>query len=445
MKTTAIAHLFVGPSGPPSEALICDPRVEVHPPIRRGDLLRLIPARPRIVGIIDGFFAHAPAVQHKEILTAMDSGIRVLGGASMGALRAAELDRYGMEGIGAVYREYASGTLTSDAELAVLHSPPSFGSALLTVPLVDVRFALRRESIHASIADAVLATASRIQYRDRTPALLFARLAEQGIGVEELGDAYLSLKDPLKGQKHRDCLDVCAAVLEAAERDASPRRYSFSNLETVWLAHHRLEYGWRISAEAADRDALSVAKLLWDEYPALHRRVLLEAMWSPVERATGQAKYVDKYESASAADADCACLLALWQGASAVDAHQFPPEEARAVSLDLVYHLRRRNGGLPDADLISAIEQHPDVSQLRVLIKDVMEANELAKRRGVGDHRLLPIDKIARLLMRRTTSGSAQLSDWVRQRGFLDNDELWMALRLCAAYLKQHQLRVGNR
>lgn len=67
-----------------------------------GDLLRLAP-RP---GIVDGSFHQTRAVRHKEILALIDAGVTVLGAASMGALRAAELDTYGMIGVGRVYDDF---------------------------------------------------------------------------------------------------------------------------------------------------------------------------------------------------------------------------------------------------------------------------------------------------------------------------------------------------
>ena len=38
-----------------------------------------------------------------------------------GAVRAAELDRYGMEGVGEIYASYRDGWLTADADVALLH------------------------------------------------------------------------------------------------------------------------------------------------------------------------------------------------------------------------------------------------------------------------------------------------------------------------------------
>ena len=73
---------------------------EFRPPVRRGDVLKAINDGAEIIGIIDGVFHQSPAVAHKEIMKALDKGITVVGGCSMGALRASELDDLGMIGVG---------------------------------------------------------------------------------------------------------------------------------------------------------------------------------------------------------------------------------------------------------------------------------------------------------------------------------------------------------
>ena len=78
-----------------------------------------------MIGLIDGYFDGVPAVAHKEILWALDQGIRVLGAASMGALRAAELAPFGMEGVGAIWRDYADGTWRATTRSRCCTGPPS--------------------------------------------------------------------------------------------------------------------------------------------------------------------------------------------------------------------------------------------------------------------------------------------------------------------------------
>ena len=92
--------VFLGPSLPSSETRRIA-RCTVLPPARQGDIWRaLIEHRPRAIALIDGVFESQPSVWHGEILDALDSGVRVFGASSMGALRAAELQAFGMVGVG---------------------------------------------------------------------------------------------------------------------------------------------------------------------------------------------------------------------------------------------------------------------------------------------------------------------------------------------------------
>ena len=91
------AIIFAGPSLPPRWRPD-DARFDWRPPVRQGELYRAALAHPTAIGIIDGYFEVVPTVWHKEILWAMAQGIHVFGAASIGALRAAELDVFGMRG-----------------------------------------------------------------------------------------------------------------------------------------------------------------------------------------------------------------------------------------------------------------------------------------------------------------------------------------------------------
>lgn len=99
--------------------------VEYHPPVKRGDIYKLISTRNdiNIIGIIDGVFHQSPAVAHKEILKALNQGIKVIGGSSMGALRACELYPYGMIGVGNIFNDYKNGIIESDDDVAVTFNP----------------------------------------------------------------------------------------------------------------------------------------------------------------------------------------------------------------------------------------------------------------------------------------------------------------------------------
>ena len=143
---------------------------EYRPPAKRGDLLAAVHDGATIIGLIDGVFHQESAVAHREILTAIKKGVRVVGASSMGALRAAEMDTLGMVGIGEIYWMYKSGELESDDEVALVFDPSS--GLALSEPLINIRFTLKRAReegiIDAAEHDALLASARSVFYPQRT-------------------------------------------------------------------------------------------------------------------------------------------------------------------------------------------------------------------------------------------------------------------------------------
>ena len=101
--------IFLGPSLPLEEARQILDAVYL-PPAQQADIVSVVGMhRPDVIGLVDGEFGQSLSVWHKEILYALDRGIHVFGASSMGALRAAETDMFGMIGVGEVYRQFASG------------------------------------------------------------------------------------------------------------------------------------------------------------------------------------------------------------------------------------------------------------------------------------------------------------------------------------------------
>src|SRR3989338_1860747 len=95
--------VYLGPTLSLQEAQQILPDAYYLPPIRCGDILHALRWKPPTILIIDGYFEKTAAVWHKEILAALGQGVQVYGASSMGALRAAELNTFGMIGIGAIY------------------------------------------------------------------------------------------------------------------------------------------------------------------------------------------------------------------------------------------------------------------------------------------------------------------------------------------------------
>lgn len=161
--------VFLGPSCDPAAAReIFD--ADYRPPAKRGDILEAARAGARIIGLIDGVFFQDCAVAHREILAALRAGVRVVGASSMGALRAAELDSLGMEGVGEVYRAYREGRLVADDEVALLFDPETF--VPLSEPLVNIRATIQRALecgvVGADTARALLDAARGLYFPERT-------------------------------------------------------------------------------------------------------------------------------------------------------------------------------------------------------------------------------------------------------------------------------------
>ncbi|CAM2064495.1 TfuA domain-containing protein [Sulfidibacter corallicola] len=163
--------VFLGPSLPLEEARALLPRANYYPPVRQGDLYRLLAAAPHTIVIVDGVFHGQAAIWHREILEAIDNGVRVVGASSMGALRAAELAPYGMIGVGGVFAWYRDGFLVGDDEVALLHADADHHYRPFSLPLVNVRHALQRAVAQAILtegqADSLIRSQQRLPFTQR--------------------------------------------------------------------------------------------------------------------------------------------------------------------------------------------------------------------------------------------------------------------------------------
>lgn len=129
-------------AGPSIAGLPVPKGVEVRPPAACGDLASLMDDPPAAVALIDGVFKSGPTVWHKEIAALLACGTQVIGGASLGALRAAELERFGMVGVGEIFRACRAGFLVRDDAVMLDHAPEELGYEPLSLPLVDAEYVL---------------------------------------------------------------------------------------------------------------------------------------------------------------------------------------------------------------------------------------------------------------------------------------------------------------
>ncbi|HXB13221.1 MAG TPA: TfuA-like protein, partial [Bacteroidia bacterium] len=117
--------------------------------------------KPTHIFLIDGEFQQNLSPWHKELVFCLHEGVNVYGSASMGALRAADLCRVGMQGYGTIFEWYREGTITDDAEVAVAYTEDYRHQ---TIPIVNLRA--------SDVAPGLLAKAKGIHYASRTPKAL---------------------------------------------------------------------------------------------------------------------------------------------------------------------------------------------------------------------------------------------------------------------------------
>ena len=179
---------------------------DYRPPVRRGDIHKAISENPDVIGIIDGVFHHTPAVAHKEIMNAMDKGITVVGGSSMGALRASELDDLGMIGIGYVYKAYRSGKITSDDDVALSFDP--INKVPISEALVNVDYkldlAVKDGIITKGEQEYIHDVAKEIYYPKRSYQNIFSKVELDDEKKTKLIDFVLKEKDI----KYLDAIEV---------------------------------------------------------------------------------------------------------------------------------------------------------------------------------------------------------------------------------------------
>lgn len=200
--------LFAGPSLLPRDV---PASIELRPPAICGDLLALLGDPPPAIGLIDGCFELAPTVWHKEVLELVAHGVRVLGAASLGAIRAAELAGLGMEGVGLVFTGYAAGAIRRDDAVMLDHAPAELGYRPLTLSLVDAEATLAATPMAGAERRTLQRIVRTLHYRERTWPLCLERFAARTGVAAQVTARELALHPSLK---RRDARLLIGRLLE---------------------------------------------------------------------------------------------------------------------------------------------------------------------------------------------------------------------------------------
>lgn len=218
-------YVFLGPTLPVDVArTILD--ATYLPPAAMGDVCALVDRGATVIALIDGLFERVPAVWHKEILYALSKGVRVLGASSMGALRAAELHAFGMEGVGRIFEAYRDGVLEDDDEVAVDHASAEFHYRQISDPMVNIREAVRqacgRELISEATGAAIVREAKKLFYPERCWPALAAAGRKLGLPEQELTALLQFVREAKPNLKRDDALELLGKLAGAAAAMGSP-------------------------------------------------------------------------------------------------------------------------------------------------------------------------------------------------------------------------------
>ncbi len=234
----AEAVVFVGPTLPGA----LPAGIARRPPAAFGDVYRAAAAGARIIGLVDGYFEQVPSVWHKEVLWALQEGVQVLGSASMGALRAAELAPFGMDGVGWIFEAFRDGVLMDDDEVAVRHGPAELGYPAISEAMVNIRAtldrAVREAVVSQACADTVGQAAKRLFYGERS----FARAIEIAAGADsalsaDLGRLRAWLPTGRVDRKREDALQMVAEIERRLQLGLECKRVEFElQRSSLWEA-----------------------------------------------------------------------------------------------------------------------------------------------------------------------------------------------------------------
>lgn len=253
------------------------------PPVKHGDILQILRSQPKAIGIVDGYFEGAAAVWHKEILYALDQGVPVFGSSSMGALRAAELHAFGMQGIGQVFEWYRDGVICDDDEVAVLHGPQEVGYVVASVPMVNIRATLALAHEHEVISETQRLTiedeAKRIFYKKRS----WNRVLDSSRALFDKPQLKQQLTIWLKNnavdQKKRDAFQLLSAMQNLCETiPERSKRFEHFEWTQVWdEAFDRITQASLSEKRLSENDhnVLRHLSLQPDEFERIQNKALL--------------------------------------------------------------------------------------------------------------------------------------------------------------------------
>ena len=232
--STSKPIIFIGPSLNHDKARRIF-QADYRAPAKKGDLMMLLtsysnsteePNSTNFVGLVDGLFLQDYPPTPIEVYQLLSNkNFHVVGGASIGALRAIELEKFGMVGIGKIFELFRNGATDADDEVAVTFQQGA-GEDIQSEAMIDIRFnlfvACRKQIITDRVKRAIAKTAKSIYfpYRNYTHVLEQTRLDFPELSTQlDSFSAYIN-ENRLSLKEH-DAIKVVEYIKNAYEKDQS--------------------------------------------------------------------------------------------------------------------------------------------------------------------------------------------------------------------------------
>ena len=191
------------------------PETKVFPAAVMGDIYKLDDSFKRII-LIDGVFLHHRPVWQRELLYKLNTSTIIYGVSSMGALRAAELRKYGMIGHGWIYDQYSTNCISCDDEVAFLYGVIKDKVIKVTYPMVEIRWMFIAENLCIKFPDFKIIEALRslktIGFSHREISTIRDILAHHHLKPSVLDRLLENLSDGLYDIKKFDAISLLSSL-----------------------------------------------------------------------------------------------------------------------------------------------------------------------------------------------------------------------------------------
>ena len=254
---------------------------DYRPPAKQGDIYSATLGNPKVIVIIDGVFENQPAVWHKEILYAMSIGIHVFGCSSMGALRAVELNSFGMVGFGKIFNNFKEGTLEDDDEVALIHAPSELNFKGISEPLVNIReticLAVKSGIINSKDKDQILEYSKREWYPNRNYKEIL-KFFKRSNPIEKVNKLYEFIEKNKVNIKKKDAVEMLYFInSNAASLYQTPKSVEYNFEKTGSWLNLVSQVDSSINNNDVDYDELILELKIKGKYFKLKERAITRA------------------------------------------------------------------------------------------------------------------------------------------------------------------------